>query len=110
MIPRLCRDPAMTRAPLGERLRSVRSGAVGAVSGSLHQPRLGLAPVCRHPITMRVPPPRPAGAPGYTAPGHEPSPLYAARLVGLRVTGGAASATSERYATLAERCGSQYRS
>jgi type IV secretory pathway VirB3-like protein len=39
----------------------------------------------RRPITMRVPPPRATRAPGYTAPGHEPSPLCAARLMGLRV-------------------------
>jgi hypothetical protein len=36
-------------------------------------------------------------APEYTAPGYEPSPLCAARLLGLRVHGGAASALSERY-------------
>jgi len=40
------------------------------------------ARMLRHRLTMRVPPPRPAGDPEYTAAGQEPSPLCAARLLG----------------------------
>jgi hypothetical protein len=62
-----------------------------------------------HRVTMRVPPPLASRAPGYTAPGFEPSPLCAARPVGLRVNSGAASALSERYEKLARPNGSEYR-
>ena len=57
-----------------------------------------------HPITMRFPVPlstlRSVRSTEARRPAELPSPLYAARQVDLRVTGGAAPETSERYPAL----------